>query len=59
MKAVDAMDCDANFHTLCCKIVQNIPFKHKKSSSDNADATKFLFFPPLAWNGKLKIGSSD
>lgn len=27
---VDAMDCDANFHTLSFKIVQDILFKHKR-----------------------------
>lgn len=30
MKAVEAIDCDANFHTLSFKIVQDLLFKHKR-----------------------------
>lgn len=29
MDALDAMDCDANFHTSSSKVVQGIVFKHK------------------------------
>lgn len=53
MRAVEAMDCDANFHTWSFKIVQDLQFKHERDLQTMLLLWNFYSFPfSLKWQVK-------